>query len=53
MKNSLDKIVSILIVIAGFSIGIAIAAVVLAIHKHSLEHIVGHPVSWWDAFWTK
>lgn len=25
----------------------------LAMHKQSLEHITGHQVSWWDAYWTK
>jgi len=24
----------------------------LAAHKHSMERIVGHKVSWWDAYWT-
>jgi hypothetical protein len=22
------------------------------LHKCSMENIAGHPVSWWDAFWT-
>ena len=26
---------------------------IISQHKKSLENIVGHPVSWWDAYWTK
>ena len=25
----------------------------MAMHKHAMERMVGHKVTWWDAYWTK
>lgn len=42
---------------AKLCIGIAFIATVivgtLAMHRRSLEHVTGHPVSLWDAYWTR
>lgn len=42
-----------LIIIAGLAIAFGIALYRFEMHKSSMEKIVGHPVSNWDAFWTQ
>jgi hypothetical protein len=41
------------VLVAGF-LSALVGAMVLPIccHKDSLERMVGHRVSWWDAYWT-
>lgn len=33
-------------------VAVGLSFIPLYLHKEALEHIVGHSVTWWDAFWT-
>lgn len=53
MEDFVSGVLILIVVILIVDIWVMIPVFEFERHKHSLEHMVGHPVSNWDAFWTK